>query len=205
MSLSEHIRDMFNVDGGITFTPEGPVEIDLSGMVTGKIMLRIYKRNGVKVHPAPLSEVRDILSSFTTQDRKRVEVLNMSCSDITEDDFDDVVAILRLLPNCVYLDMSACAIELPSPEQIQVFTRMTEPTLEYIFIENCSVLDYECGRRMFAGLEERDVAKLIFLSDPSKLDANSWKFTVGSKKLARVVVDTHIRMFQRAAEAVDSM
>ena len=107
--------------------------------------------------------------------REHIDTLDLSCSRLLDKDLPTVFNIMQLLPKCSALDLTACLLNSSKGPQIAAFTRL--PALKYLFLWSTGLADFG-ARHMFAELEARDVAKIIFLDSLEDLEHGAWKNTV---------------------------
>ena len=107
--------------------------------------------------------------------REHIDTLDLSCYRLSDKDLPTVFNIMQLLPKCSALDLTACLLNSSKGPQIAAFTRL--PALKYLFLWSTGLADFG-ARHMFAELEARDVAKIIFLDSLEDLEHGAWKNTV---------------------------
>ena len=132
--------------------------------------------------------------------REHIDTLDLSCSRLLDKDLPTVFNIMQLLPKCSALDLTACLLNSSKGPQIAAFTRL--PALKYLFLWSTGLADFG-ARHMFAELEARDVAKIIFLDSLEDLEHGAWKNTV-SGAMHPVVEQTHREFFDNCGDNVEA-
>ena len=129
--------------------------------------------------------------------REHIDTLDLSCYRLSDKDLPAVFNIMQLLPKCSALDLTACLLNSSKGPQIAAFTRL--PALKYLFLWSTGLADFG-ARHMFAELEARDVAKIIFLDSLEDLEHSAWKNTVTNASMHPVVERTHREFFDTCCD-----
>lgn len=167
-----------------------PVVLDLRHKVAGKRFHERHPKNNATIN---LQELLDILSQATPAQRSRVQVLDLSCNHIANEDLQEVLDVLVLLPNVYELDLSACSVNSSKANDIRQLTGRAAIKRVYLLD---TVLASFSGREMFDGLTVEDAKKVIFIQSPEFLESRIWTNMVRNPALWDPVLRAHNLYFQ---------
>jgi hypothetical protein len=128
--------------------------------------------------------------------------LDLSFSYLFDDDFDDIITMLKLLPYCNVVNLSGLSLRGISVDKIQQIVNMRN--VSYLIL--CfTQLAITVRIDLFDGLYIDDLRKIVFIHSNQQLQIETWHSTVRDEAKRKVVVKTHERFFEECHDIVESL
>lgn len=143
-----------------------------------------------------LESIEKTLARFPVEARERFMLLKLAHCEIMDEDLDQVLHIVQMLPKCRIVDLSGAALRTSTADDIRAFFDGA-PHVEYLCFPLTDLAGFR-GRTMFDGLDEASIRKIIFMHPDEVLSDPSWKATIRNTALHEAVVQTHTTFFAQS-------
>ena len=173
---------------------EGKISIlNLSRKVAGKMFNEQFPHNPFLT----IGAVRAALEALPEAHRQRIDLLDLSYNHLLRYDLHDIATLLPLLPNVSEIALVCCSLTTTRPDFILPFTRCESLRRFYLFDTE---LGMACAAELYNNpeMEERDVAKMLFVSSREELEKGYW-MAMTRPEHHNAIRAAHIRYFDEMA------
>jgi hypothetical protein len=115
--------------------------------------------------------------------------LDLSFSFLFDEDYNDIITIVKLLPNCRLVNLCGLSIRDITSADIRYIT--TLPNVRYVIICKTMLASTACWR-MYNDLTACDFSKLIFMSEPP---THAFYKIVRNPDMHHVCMETHRQFY----------